>query len=329
MALISTALGACGGAEGGADLVVYSGRHQDLIDPLIARFEKEAGLDVEVRYGPDSAAFALQIDAEGDRGPDMFLSQSPGAMGFLDEQQRLVALSAEVIDAVPEKFRAKDGHWVGTSGRVRVVVYNSNNVTGEELPDSVFDLTGEQFKGRVGIAPTNSSFVDFVSALRELRGDDETRAFLEGLASNDARDYSDNNAVLAAVARGEVDFGLVNHYYNEQAKQEDPGQPTENHLFAAEDPGSMLLMTTVGLLKSGEDHRASAEQLVEFLLSEESQKYFAEETLEYPLVPGIEAMVSDLPQLDEIQVPTVDLARLGAEFKSTQDLIADSGLIDG
>jgi iron(III) transport system substrate-binding protein len=91
----------------------------------------------------------------------------------------------------------------------------------------------------------------------------------------------------------------------------------------------MLLMTTVGLLKSGEDHRAAAEQFVEFLLSEESQQYFADETLEYPLVPGVEATVTDLPQLDEIQAPTVDLTQLGAEFKSTQDLIADSGLVDG
>ncbi len=327
LAVTASFFAACGSDESGPDLVVYSGRKEELIVPLMERFEKESGLDVEVRFGPDSAEFALQIDSEGDRGPDVFISQSPGAMGFLDEQGRLVAIDESSIAGVPDEYHAADNHWVGTSARVRVLVYNTDNVTADELPESVFDLTQDAFKGRVGVAPDNSSFIDFVTTLRDLEGDDATGAFLEGLAANGARDYADNHAILEAVARGEVDFGLINHYYNEQALLEVPDQPTANHLFADGDPGSMILMTTVGILKTGEDHRDAAEKLISFMLNEESQTYFATETLEYPLVGGIERGLDGLPALNEIHAPTIDLASLGAKFKTTQKLISDSGLI--
>jgi iron(III) transport system substrate-binding protein len=324
------ALGACGGGGGGADLEIYSGRNRDLIEPLIERFEAASGLDVTVRYPGDSAVTAQLIVDEGDRAPDVFISQSPGAMGWLDSEDLLSDLDAELLARVPETYRSPNGHWVGTSARVRVLVYNSNEVAPAELPGSIFDLTDPIYEGRVGLATSNPSFIDFVSALRELEGDDASRDLLAALADNGARDYgSSNDAVLAAVARGEVDFGLINHYYNARAKAEDPEQPTENHLFDVGDPGSVVLLTTIGLLATGDDHRDAATQFIEFVLSDESQRYFADETLEYAIVEGIESGGdSTLPPLAEIDAPVVDLARLGADFAATQQLIDDSGLVD-
>ncbi len=332
VALIAVSgLGACGSDGGGADLEIYSGRNRDLIEPLIERFEQESGLDVTVRYPGDSAATALLIADEGDRAPDVFISQSPGAMGFLDSKGLLAELDAAVLDRVPASYRAADRDWVGTSARVRVLVYNSNAVVADELPGSVFDLVESRYDGRVGVATSNPSFVDFVSAMRELGGDDATREFLAALAANGARDYgSSNDAVLAAVARGEVDFGLVNHYYNARAKAEDPEQPTENHLFDAGDPGSVVLLTTVGVLGTGDDHRDAAMRFIEFLLSDDAQRYFGEETLEYAVVEGL-GVGGDttLPPLSQIDAPVVDLAKLGLDFQATQQLIEDSGLVDG
>jgi iron(III) transport system substrate-binding protein len=181
----------------------------------------------------------------------------------------------------------------------------------------------------VGIAPNNPSFVDFVTVLRGIVGDERTSAFLERLAANGARPYANNDAVLAAVARDEVEFGLVNHYYNERAKQDDPEQPTENHLFEAGDPGTLILVSTAGILTTGEDHRAAAERFVRFLLSRESQVYFSTETLEYPLASGVEPAIDDLPPLDDIAAPDVDLSALGEAFTTTRDLIEASGLADG
>jgi iron(III) transport system substrate-binding protein len=317
------ALPGCGGDDGDK-LVVYSGRSEDLVGPLFERFEKESGIDLDVRYG-DSGDLAVLIDTEGNKGPDVFVSQSPGAIGFLDGKGRLAPLPAADLDKVPERFRADDGDWVGLSGRVRVIVFNAEETDESEVPNSVFDLTDERFEGRVGVAPPNGSFQDFITIMRSLRGDDETLAWMKAMVDNDVRTYENNLAIRDAVERGEIDFGLVNHYYNEQVKAENPDVPTVNHFLDNEDPGSAILTSAVGILKTGNDKAEDAERFVQFLLSPESQRYFAEETFEYPLLPGVEP-ATDLPDLDSLASPKIDLSTLGGGLQRTRELIRDSGL---
>lgn len=321
-----TALVFTGCSSGGDDkLTVYSGRTEDLVAPILEDFEEESGVDLEVRYG-SSAELAVLIDTEGDKGPDVFLSQSPGAMGYLDGKGRLVKLDAATLDRVPERFRAKDGDWVGLSGRVRIVVYDADKTDESDVPDSVLDLTDPKYKGKFGVAPTNGSFQDFVTVMRSQLGDEATLEWLEGIKANGARTYENNIAVREAVARGEIDFGLINHYYNERAKAEDPATPTENHFLNNQDPGAAILATAVGILNTAdEDKAADAQKLVAFLLSEKAQKYFAEETFEYPLAAGVEP-ATDLPELESLVAPDVDLSALGGELEKTRDLIRDSGL---
>jgi iron(III) transport system substrate-binding protein len=323
LGLVVVALPACGGGNGD-ELVIYSGRTEELIKPLLDDFAKETGTDIRVRFG-DSPDLAVLIDTERDRGPDVFLSQSPGAIGFLDGKGRLRKLQQSVLDKVPEHFRASDGDWVGLSGRVRVIVYNTERTDEAEVPDSVFDLTGEQYRNRVGVPPSNGSFQDFVTIMRSMRGDDATLAWLTALRQNGARTYENNIAVRDAVERGEVDFGLVNHYYNEQAKAENPDAPTENHFLNGDDPGAAVLTTAVGVLDTGADHAADAERFIDFLLSKQAQEYFARETFEYPLAAGARP-AADLPPLDSIASPKVDLSSLGGGLQRTRELIRDSGL---
>ncbi|MGH9215584.1 MAG: extracellular solute-binding protein, partial [Acidimicrobiales bacterium] len=160
------ALAACG-SGGDERLVVYSGRTSNLIDPLLNDFADDSGISVTVRYG-ESADLALLIDEEGDRTlADVFISQSPGAVGFLDAAGRLAPLADELIAAVPEGDAAADAGWVGLSGRVRTLVYNPDLVDDADLPDSVLDLTAPEYAGRVALAPTNGSFQDFVTVLRD------------------------------------------------------------------------------------------------------------------------------------------------------------------
>jgi len=323
-ALATLGLGACGGG-GGDRLTVYSGRTPNLIQPILDRFSEETGIAVDVLPG-NSADLALQIETEGDKSPaDVFISQSPGATGYLAGIGRLAKLPGAVLKDVPADFRDADGEWVGLSGRVRVLVYNTDDVNPSDLPDSVLDLTGEEYRGAVGVAPTNGSFQDFVTGMRELIGDDETLTWLEDMVANDVHTYQDNNAILQAVQRGEIPLGLVNHYYNERAKSEDPGTPTQNHLFAAGDPGSMILVTAATVLDTS-DHAEDATRLVKFLLSDEAQEYFASETLEYPLAQGVEPAVADLPALDAIAAPHIDLSSLGGGLQRTREMIRDSGL---
>ena len=320
--LLSVAAVACG--DGGSDrLTVYSGRTENLIGPLLDEFSEETGIGIDVRYG-NSADLALLISEEGDRSPaDVFISQSPGAVGFLAEQDLLATVDAEVLELVDPEFAAADGSWVGLSGRVRVLVYNTDLVDPDDLPSSVLDLVDDEFAGQVAVAPTNGSFQDFVTAMRGELGEEETLAWLEGMADNGSPVYANNTAIVEAVGRGEVPMGLVNHYYNVRALVEDPSTPSENHHFDATDIGSLTIVTAAGILASSSQPEQAAE-LIEFLLSEPAQRYFVEETQEYALAAGVDS--PDLPPLDALAVGTVDLDALGGGLEGTRELIRQSGI---
>lgn len=319
------ALTACS-SGGGREVVVYSGRSTELIKPLLDRFAEETGISVAFKQA-DSADLALTIDQEGSASPaDVFISQSPGATAYLDTKGLLSPLPQDVLDRVGEDVRAGDGDWVGLSGRVRVLVYNTELVSEDELPASVFDVTDEQYAGKVAVAPSNGSFQDFVSAMRSQVGDDETQAWLDALADQGAPTYANNNAIVDAVSRGEVPMGLVNHYYLEQRKLEEPDIAAANYIFPDGDLGSVVLVAAAAILDSA-PNRAEAEELVRFLLSDESQRYFAEETREYPLVPGVPP-AGDLPPLDTLATDAVDFDELGGDFSTTIEMIRESGLTD-
>ena len=243
-ALLGVAAG-CGGNDddaGASDkLVVYSGREEELVEPLFDRFEKETGIDVEVRYG-DSAELAATIAEEGDNSPaDVFFAQDPGSLGAVEREGLLAELPQAALDRVPARFRDPDGHWVGTSGRSRVIAYNTDALTEDEVPDSVFDLTDPKWKGKIGIAPTNASFQAFVSAMLLELGEERTRAWLEGMKANDPKRYEKNLPVVEAVAAGEIELGLVNHYYLYLAKEENPDATVANHFLTGEDPGALVI----------------------------------------------------------------------------------------
>ena len=319
LALVASA---CGG--GGETITVYSGRTQNLIGPLLEVFAAETGIDVEVRYG-QSTDLALLIDQEGDRSPaDVFISQSPGAIGFLAGNNRLAAIGGDVLDLVPAEFRNSGGRWVGMSGRVRVIVYNEDLVDPADLPRSVFELTDERFRGQVAVAPPNGSFQDFVTAMRETSGDETTLAWLEDLVANDVQIYPNNTAIVQAVGRGDVSMGLVNHYYNYRARAEDPGVSSENYFFPDGDIGSLLIVTAVGVVATT-DTPGLADRFVEFMLSEHAQQFFSEETFEYPLAAGVQP-AAELPPLSSIDIATYDFDQLGGGLERTKELIDESGL---
>lgn len=325
MALTVTA-GAAGCSNGGGDdrLYIYSGRTKNLIGPLLDQFAEETGVKIDVRYG-DSADLALRAEREGDRTKaDVFISQAPGAVGFLDSKGMLAELPDDLIAQVPEGDAAADGKWIGLSGRVRTLVYNTDLVDPADLPDSVLDLADAAYDGQVAVAPTNGSFIDFVTVLRENVGEEETGDFLTALADGGAPTFADNTAIVEAVGRGEVPFGLVNHYYAFVARDNDPDLPVENHFFPEGDYGSTLLVTAASVFE-GSDRADEAEQFVEFLLSEEAQQYFAEATFEYPLAAGVEPNPA-LPGLDSLPLTRIDLGDLGGGLQDTAKLIEESGL---
>ena len=325
LALVALALGVtgCGGSD---ELIVYSGRGQNLIGPLLEDFHERTGYDIAVRYG-DSADLALLLGEEGEAtDADVFLAQNPGAVAYVGDQGLLDTLPEQILELVPERFRSDEDRWVGLSGRQRVLVYDQDAVDEADLPTSVFDLTDERYRGRVAGAPPHGSFQDFVSAMRLVHGDEQTLAWLEGLVANDVRTYPNNNSIVDAVGRGEVEMGLVNHYYNLRFLEEDPSLPSRNHRFEGGDIGALLIPSSVSII-AGSDQQEAATALVEFLLSEQAQSYFRDETFEYPLAAGVDP-VGELPSLEGLELPDVDFDALGAELERTVELIEQSGLSD-
>ena len=325
--ILLTAVSGCGsdsGDESGGSVTIYSGRTQNLIEPILNRFAEETGISVEVRYG-DTSDLALLIAEEGDRSPaDVFVSQSPGAVGFLDQEGLLAPLPDDILDRVADGFHAEDGNWVGLSGRKRVLVFNPEVTDEATLPSSVLDLVEPEWKGRIGVAPSNALFQDFVSAMRFRIGDDATRAWLEGIAANDAFTFANNAAIVAAVGRGEVELGLVNHYYVYQALAQDPEFTATNYNFPVDDIGSLVIVTGASMLKSS-DSQDEAEELIRFLLNDEAQRYFSDQTFEYPLAAGVEP-AEILPEIELGGSADIELDQLGGDLQSTREMIRDSGL---
>ncbi len=320
--LALAALAGCGGDR--EALTVYTGRTESLVGPVLERFSEETGIPIDVRYG-DTNDLALLIATEGDRSPaDVYWGQSPGATAYLGAKGLLAPLPAATLATVADGFEDRDGRWVGTSGRERVLVYDSSAVDAADLPDSVFDLTEPRFRGRVAVAPSNGSFQDFVTAMRLIEGEDAAAAWLRGMVANDVATYANNNAIVEAVGRGEVEMGLVNHYYNFRFLAEDPSLPSRNHQFADGDIGNLVIPSSVSVLAASE-RRGDAERFVDFLLSTESQEYFASETFEYPLAEGVDP-APGVPPLASLRPPAGEQADRLGDIERTGRLIAESGL---
>ena len=305
-------------------LTVYSGRTADLVGPLFERFEQQTGVKVKVRYG-DSAEVSGAILEEGDNPrADVLLVQDAGNIGQVAGAGRLVPLEPSVLDRVPEQFRSPDGLWEGVSGRARVVAYNTDDVPESDLPASIQGFTDPKWKGRLAWAPTNGSFHAFITAFRVMEGEDAARAWLEAVKANDPKVFPNNSAIVEAVGRGEVDAGFVNHYYLYRLRAEGKAGAAENKYFGDGDPGSLVNVSAVGVVK-GSSHDADARRLVEFLLSDESQRYFAENTYELPVVESVEAGPG-LPPIVSLARPEVDLSRLD-DARGTVDLLTNVGIL--
>ncbi|GGT00776.1 iron ABC transporter substrate-binding protein [Streptomyces chromofuscus] len=309
------------------EVTVYSGRSRPLVEPVLDEFEKASGITVEVRYG-DTAAMAAQLQEEGSRTPaDVFLAQEAGALGAVAGDDLFAGLPDEVLDKVPAAYRDEAGQWVGVTGRSRTMVHNVGQVAEDDLPQSVFELTEPEWKGKVGIAPTNGSFQAFITAMRVEHGDERTQDFLNGLKTNDAQIREGNAPIVADVDEGRLATGLVNHYYvYELAKEKGTtvdALKAKNHFFPDGDIGALVNVSGVGVLK-GADDDPDARAFVDYLLGRRAQTYFAQETYEYPLVAGV-ASAPGLPQLSSLNTPDIDLDDLD-DLRTTVEMIRDSGL---
>jgi len=332
--VLTTTVAACssptatpGTAASDASVTLYSGRNETLVQPALDAFTEATGIAVEVRYG-GTAELAAQLLEEGDRTrAHVFLAQDAGALGAVAKAGQFATLPEATLDLVDDAWSDPDGRWVGVTGRSRVLAYNGSMVSGDALPASVFELTGPEWKGKVGVAPTNASFQSFITAMRVQHGDEKTRDFLEGLAANEPQLREKNGVIVSDIEAGAYPVGLVNHYYLWEAAAE-KGVPadqlaTKLHFFSDGDTGALINVSGIGLLANQPD--ADGQALVDYLMSTAGQEYFATKTFEYPLVSGV-ATAPGLTPLDQLDAPDINLSDLD-ELEATITMIKEAGLL--
>ena len=306
-------------------LVIYSGRSESLVEPIIEQFEEVTGINVAVKYG-STGEIAATILEEGQNSPaDVFFAQDPGGLGEVANAGMFETLPTGITEKVPTWARSPESQWVGISGRGRVVVYNTDNLTEDQIPTSMEDFTKPEWKDRIGWAPTNGSFQAMVTAMRVVWGEDKTREWLLGIQANEPKVYPKNTPTVAAAAAGEVDVGFVNHYYLHRFLAEQGEDfPARNYHVTGGGPGGIVLVAGGGILKTAEN-KDNAERFFNFMLSRVVQQYFSGQTYEYPLVDGVNTN-RILTPLDEINNPDIDMASLD-DLAGTQMLLRDLGIL--
>ncbi|MBX3054871.1 MAG: iron ABC transporter substrate-binding protein [Anaerolineae bacterium] len=310
-------------------LIIYSGRSESLVQPIIDQFAAATGIDVQVRYGSTSEMAGVLLEEGANSPADIFYAQDPGGLGAVQQAGLLQPLPAEIVAQVSPRFVAEDGSWTGISGRARVVVYNTNTITdpATQLPDDLWGFTDPAWNGRIGWAPSNGSFQAMVTAMRAVWGEEQTREWLQGIQANNPRVFEGNTPIVEAVANGEVAVGFVNHYYlyrflNEQGE----AFAARNYFLPSGGPGSLLMVSGAGIL-AGADNGANAERFIAFLLSAPGQQYFSAQTFEYPVIEGVRSEATpSLAELDELALD-ISLTDL-ADLEGTQDMLIDLGIIE-
>ncbi|MCT7958044.1 iron ABC transporter substrate-binding protein [Laspinema palackyanum] len=307
----------------GKTLIIYSGRNENLIAPVIDKARQELGLDIEVRYG-DTAELAIALLEEGRNSrADLFFAQDAGALGAMAQARRTMPIPQPLLNQVDARFRSRNGQWMGISGRARVLDYNTRLVQRNQLPKNVWELTDPKWRGKIGWAPTNGSFQSFITAMRSTAGDDRTLEWLRAMKDNGTVVYPNNSTILEALGRGEVHLGLTNNYYLSRFTSENPNFPVAHHYMAG-DIGSMINVAGVAIMDTT-DQKGDAEKFIEYLLKPESQEYFAQQTSEYPLISGVEPPAKQIP-ISQINPPNIDLSNL-ADLAGTMSLLEQAGVL--
>src|SRR5215207_8545753 len=315
---------ACSSSESD-ELLIYNAQHESLTKEWVDAFTKETGIKVTYRQGGDTE-LGNQLVAEGAGSPaDVFLTENSPAMAAVERAGLFADLEADTIDQVPAQYRPATGKWTGVAARTTVFVYNKTRLQPDQLPKSLLDLQQPAWKGRWGAPPTKADFQAIVAALLQLKGEPATAQWLAGMKAN-AKIYNDNIATLKAVNAGEVDGGVIYHYYwfRDQSKTKEMSGNTELHYFKNQDPGAFVSLSGGGVLTSSKKLE-QAQQFLRFITGKSGQEVLEKGTsFEYPVASDVPANPA-LPSLNTLQAPAVDPSTLDAQKVS--DLMTKDGLL--
>ena len=304
-------------------LVIYSGRKESLVREIISEFVHTSGVKVDVRYA-NSAELSGTLILEGMNSPaDIFFSQDPISLGKVAKEGLFDQLPLNILENVPNWAIDKNNYWVGTSGRSRSLVIDVRDVEESELPNDIYGLADEKFRNRLGLAPTNSSFIAMVACMLELDGEEKVLNWLTKINGLGYVEYPKNSPQVAAVAAGELDIGMINHYYTLRVLAENGDEPIKN-VYLDEGCGAMVMPAGIGILSSSQN-KPEALAFIEFLHSKSVQETFTNTVYEFPLVKGIQPNTL-LPDINSLNAPTnLDWSALSLWQEKAVELIAQAG----
>jgi iron(III) transport system substrate-binding protein len=325
--LVSVAWAVAPALAGAQTITLYSAQHEQVVDMLTAAFTAETGIKVQVHEGegPDIAAQILQEGA--DSPADVFFTENSPELILLDEKGLLAPVAPATLAQIPASYNAADGRWLGVLARENVIDFNPSMIAAAAMPESLMDLAGPAWEGKIGIAPSDADFLPLVSAMIVQYGQPRTLAWLEGLKNN-AKIYQDDESVVAAVARGDVAAGVVNNYYWARLETDmGPGKiDSQIYHFQNQDIGGLINISGAAVLKSSK-HQAAAQKFLAFLASAQAQTALGESEVdfEYPLRPGI-APNKLLTPFKDLQPPALNASDIGDDQLAGR-LLQMAGLI--
>ncbi|ASQ16936.1 iron ABC transporter substrate-binding protein [Enterobacter cloacae] len=312
-------------ADNNEGIVVYNAQHENLVKSWVDGFTKETGIKITLRNGDDSE-LGNQLVQEGSASPaDVFLTENSPSMVLVDNAKLFAPLDAETLKQVPAEYRPAHGRWIGIAARSTVFVYNPEKLSEQQLPKSLMDLAKPEWKGRWAASPSGADFQAIVSAMLALKGEQATLEWLKAMKANFVA-YKGNSTVMKAVNAGQIDGGVIYHYYRfvDQSKTGENSKNTKLYYFKHQDPGAFVSLSGGGVLASSK-HKAQAQAFIKYITGKEGQESLrTNNAFEYAV--GVNAASNPkLVPLNELDAPKVEPSTLNS--KKVIELMTQAGLL--
>ena len=312
-------------ADNSEGIVVYNAQHENLVKSWVDGFTKETGIKVTLRNGDDSE-LGNQLVQEGSASPaDVFLTENSPSMVLVDNANLFAPLDADTLKQVPAEYRPAHGRWIGIAARSTVFVYNPAKLSEQQLPKSLMDLAKPEWKGRWAASPSGADFQAIVSAMLALKGEKATLEWLKAMKANFVA-YKGNSTVMKAVNAGQIDGGVIYHYYRfvDQSKTGENSKNTKLYYFKHQDPGAFVSLSGGGVLASSK-HKAQAQAFIKYITGKEGQESLrTNNAFEYAV--GVDAASNPkLVPLNDLDAPKVEPSTLNS--KKVIELMTQAGLL--
>ncbi|AUU89771.1 MULTISPECIES: iron ABC transporter substrate-binding protein [Enterobacteriaceae] len=312
-------------ADNDDGIVIYNAQHENLVQSWVDGFTKETGIKVTLRNGGDTE-LGNQLVQEGSVSPaDVFLTENSPAMTLVDNANLFAPLDADTLKQVPAAYRPAHGRWIGIAARSTVFVYNPSKISPAQVPTSLMDLAKPEWKGRWAASPSGADFQAIVSAMLALKGEPATLDWLKAMKTNFVA-YKGNSTVLKAVNAGQIDSGVIYHYYYfvDQAKTGENSKNTQLHYFKHQDPGAFVSISGGGVLASSK-HKAQAQAFIKWITGKTGQDILrTNNAFEYAV--GVNAASNEkLVPLNKLEAPKVEPSTLNS--KKVTELMTQAGIL--